>query len=105
MVGGYTDLPLEVNGEDAKQPLFSLRQHLFVYTYTTILLEILPTMLRMTPQDTPAHLPVELHGNVVGKLAPHAEDDSLRAFKLVDVHHHFKRDLIEVQPANDNREV
>ena len=43
-------------------------------------------------------MPVEVHGDVVGELTAHAEDDTLRALQLVDVHHHLKRDLIKVEP-------
>ena len=50
----------------------------------------------------PSHLLLEeVHGDVIGQLSTHTEDDTLRLFQLIDLHHRFKRDLVKIQPAGE----
>ena len=48
----------------------------------------------------PSHLlSEEMHGDVIGQLSPHTEDDTLGLFQPIDLHHSLKCDFIKIQSA------
>ena len=62
----------------------------------------LPSSPTFLLPSLPSHLLLEeVHGDVIGQLSTHTENDTLGLFQLVDLHHRLKRDLVKIQPAGE----